>query len=126
MRDVVAIVEKAGTLRERLTAEYRPDITEAHEEDVDSRLRRWCETAAEGDWGEFERRLLGEQLDCCAVRGALGPVRRQPGWAMPDWSVTLSACLDRVRSFESTTGNPTDRCIVPDHPLAFEDLLLCF
>ncbi len=121
------IVDRASTLPERLAG--LPQLQgHAHPEDlIQTRLQTWCQVAAQGDWEKFHCRLAWDGLDLTTVREALGDASL-PVTELPTWVNLLQQGLEQATpelpiGDERKTG---DRCLDPDQPVPFEDVLLPF
>lgn len=88
------IVAAAATLTERLSDRFALVDVPNREELVNARLSRWCQTAAQGDWGHFRARLAAEELDEEQVRVVLGPMRLKDDAPLPQWAHMLAECLN--------------------------------
>lgn len=116
------IAERASTLRERLGSSFTSADADAQEDArYDARLKRWCERAAGGDWGLFEKRLAWDGLDLDQARRAVRPVRLKT--PLPPWTQTLQDCVT-----EASAGQPIlkARFFDDEEPLPFEHLIAHF
>lgn len=85
---VVEIVERASTMRERLTDVFEPRTPASRERTKES-IEAWCASAAKGDAATFSHRLALDGLDLRSAGRAVGPVRMAPGAALPEWARLL-------------------------------------
>ncbi len=94
---------------------------------ADHYLSIWQEALGSEDPDCLARRLAWDGLDIDMVRPFLGAVRRHEHAVLPDWVNDLSALLEATADYcERGVGQPTDRCLDPKDPVAFEDILLPF
>jgi type 2 lantibiotic biosynthesis protein LanM len=89
---IVEIVERASTLRERLSAYPRTEADSGRRRD-DSLIVAWRAAAAKGDTDAFARRLALDGLDSRVVERAVDPVRMAPGSSLPEWALLLERYL---------------------------------
>jgi lantibiotic modifying enzyme len=87
--ELCEIVAAAATLPERLSDQFAPVDTPDRDTLVHTRLTRWCQTSAQGDWVRFRARLAAEGLDEEHVRLILGVVRLKDDAPLPQWAQTL-------------------------------------
>lgn len=104
---VVDIVERASTLRERLSSAplTAPGDGSVH---YSALIDAWRAAAAKGDAEAFARRLARDGLDGRAVDRALGPVRVAPGASLPEWAMLLERYLRALADAAMETGAGND------------------
>jgi hypothetical protein len=104
---VVDIVERASTLRERLSSAplTAPGDGSVHDSAL---IDAWRAAAAKGDAEAFARRLARDGLDGRAVDRALGPVRVAPGASLPEWAMLLERYLRALADAAMETGAGDD------------------
>ncbi|MEG3860874.1 hypothetical protein, partial [Microcoleus sp. herbarium12] len=89
--DLANIVASASSLSERLSNRlFEVDTIPINEEKLsDERLDRWCQLAAQGNWGNFQKRLLWDGLDVDTVRSIIGSLPAVDNRTLPTWAATL-------------------------------------
>jgi hypothetical protein len=55
--DLMQIAFQASSLWEQLNHSWGQPLLKHHVQQSDVVLQRWCETAAQRNWGKFEKRL---------------------------------------------------------------------
>lgn len=118
-QNILPIINRAATLSERLSPNWIPDPSPESETLAGQRLQSWCQVVAQGDWALFDRRLALDGLDRQAVSLALGRGSFAPDYPPPPWAETLQAVLNRNNS-------AAGRCLDPQQPLPFQEILLPF
>ncbi len=96
---LITIVEKSATLAERLSGEFVPinDPTEA--EIIETRLKTWIQTAAQGDPERFRKRLEWDGLTLEQVKPLLESVRRRdPDAPLPRWAELLGEVFETAEA----------------------------
>ncbi|MBZ0317498.1 MAG: DUF4135 domain-containing protein [Anaerolineae bacterium] len=121
---LITIVEKSATLAERLSGEFVPinDPTEA--EIIETRLKTWMQTAAQGDPERFRKRLEWDGLTLEQVKPLLGSVRRRdPNAPLPLWAELLETVFQTTQ-----TSTLEETKIYFGHQVAieFEEILFPF
>ncbi|ETZ99154.1 hypothetical protein I546_6700 [Mycobacterium kansasii 732] len=92
-----------------------------------ARLQRWCEIVADGDAGQFRRRLSLDSLDQESVRALLGDVARPEVFAVPTWTEVLDEVLRAGAAGGIGSGPERELPFLQgDTPVPFEELLLPF
>ncbi|HBY94321.1 MAG TPA: hypothetical protein DEP84_10230, partial [Chloroflexi bacterium] len=128
---MIRIVEQASSISERLAGQLVVDETRPNHALVTARLEKWCQTVADGDWAEFRRRLACDGLTLDTAQRLLGPVRLADDRPLPWWAQTLAEvfvvaleepCFPGGDAFPASV----DRCLDPDDPVPFEEVLLPF
>ncbi len=120
---LITIVEKSATLAERLSGEFVAVNDPAEAEIIETRLKTWMQTAAQGDSERLRKRLEWDGLTLEQVKPLLGSVRRRdPNAPLPRWAELLGEVLVEVKKAEKWP----DDYIYPDKPLPFEDILAPF
>ncbi len=120
---LIAIIEKSATLAERLSGEFVPinDPTEA--DIIETRLKTWIQTAAQGDPERFRKRLEWDGLTLEQVKPLLGSVRRRdPDAPLPRWAELLGEVLHEIQG----TPELHDFRFNYANPLPFEEILVSF
>jgi type 2 lantibiotic biosynthesis protein LanM len=96
---VIEIVERASTMRERLTGAFQP-LASAASERTNESLAAWRASAAKGDARAFERRLALDDLDLSSAERAVGQARMTPGGTLPEWARLLERYLHALQQRE--------------------------
>ena len=97
--NLLEIVARASFLYERMDNEQIViDGLNPKQEQIDSRLVRWCQVAARGDWEKFYRRMTWDNLDIQTVKAVLGGEPVVSG-NLPDWAVTLQQIIQKSGSY---------------------------
>ncbi|MGE5656372.1 MAG: type 2 lanthipeptide synthetase LanM family protein [Actinomycetota bacterium] len=117
--DLIKIIEKASTISERLSSSFAYNPASEPPEIIDTRIERWCQVAAEGDWEKFQQQLSQMGLDLNSARHVVGDVRFQ-GDRLPAWAETLQESLRATPAI--TKGSLS--FLSPLHPLPFEEIWL--
>ncbi len=121
--DLASIVANAAFFWERVDSKhFIVDREQVNEPESDRRLNHWCQTAAQGNWDTFHKRLRWEGLNLDTVRPYLGNVRFTSTQPLPVWAETLQQIMQTAREFTSVSASllPTDL----NNPILFEDVLL--
>lgn len=114
---VVDIVERASTLRERLS----PGAVAAQRNDREVAgvsIDAWRAAAARGDAETFDRRLARDGLDLTAAARAMRPVCIAPGAPLPEWATLLARYIGALdggdgRPVEGDEQTPFVELLVP-------------
>jgi Lantibiotic modifying enzyme len=85
---VIEMVERASTMRERLSGDFLPRPSAVCEH-VSGSIDAWCASAAKGDARTFARRLALDGLDLSSVERAVGAVSIAPSRDLPEWAILL-------------------------------------
>ena len=129
-KQIIEIVEQASTLTERLGIDFT--VSQSPEDNlVDSRLERWCQLVAEGDWKKFEQRLKWDKLELKAVRNVLGNVSLIKDDSLPKWVSILEEITAYIDSLSPEILLKEEAAkkysfLNPDYPLPFENLFIPF
>ncbi|WP_009630792.1 type 2 lanthipeptide synthetase LanM family protein [Synechocystis sp. PCC 7509] len=119
--DLTLIVANASFLWERLDLQrFTADNSQAKEAEIDRRLNRWCQVAAQGNWDILQKRLQWEGLDTDTVLPLMGTVRLNATEPLPKWAETLQQIIQTATKFTPGSVLPID----PENPIPFEDILL--
>ncbi|MBD2078639.1 type 2 lantipeptide synthetase LanM [Leptolyngbya sp. FACHB-17] len=128
--DFMQIAFQASSLWEQFNHHWGQPPLEHQTQQTDAILQRWCETAAQGNWEKFEKRLAWDGLDSATVKAVLAAStvnpKDEPVSLLPDssWIETLQAivrmALEQSLNDRKTVALP----IEPEKPLSFEDILL--
>ncbi|GAP94813.1 type 2 lanthipeptide synthetase LanM family protein [Leptolyngbya sp. NIES-2104] len=128
--DLIKIVEQASTIPERLGTEFLPNSMQIDNSTIDSRIDHWCQTVAQGNPAQFEKRLTWDDLDLSKIRQALGSVHLANPQNLPAWAETLRAVLESIDldSVLALDKNLLEEKYPLDakQPLPFEELSLPF
>lgn len=89
---------------------------------IEARLRAWKAAVADGDEATFAVRLAALGLTDQTCRAFLGHVRLNDDQELPSWVTTFTDIL----AFKAAGSAVPDRCLIPDEPLPFEEVLLPF
>lgn len=120
--ELASIVANASFLWERLAPEcstFVVDNAQANVE-IDRRLNRWCQVAAQGNWDTLQKRIQWEGLDFDSVLPRLGTVRLTATEPLPEWAETLRQIIQTAAEFTPESVGKTDS----ENPIPFEDVLL--
>lgn len=115
--DLTQIIARASYLSERLGKQLQ--VTES-EQQLTSRLHRWCKVSAHGNWEKFQKRLLWDGLEVEQVQQVLRSHPVVDSQSLPVWAETLRAIIETASNFEPPSFTP----INPQNFLAFQELLL--
>ncbi len=104
---VVEIVERASTLRERLSSTplEAPGDGSANDSAL---IDGWRAAAAKGDAEAFARRLARDSLDDRAVERAVEPVSIAPGASLPEWAMLLERYFGALADAAAEPGAGDD------------------
>jgi hypothetical protein len=123
-QELIEIIERASTIKERLGISFVPSELFQDNRLVDSRLKNWCRLVAQGNWNQFEKRLAWDDLNLNKARSVLGSVRLRDDQEIPVWASTLNECLKAI--YLAADFERNNRFLEPKEPLLFEDILLPF
>ena len=98
-RDLIKIIEKSSTIRERLSGHYILDNLEIDNTIINSKLEKWCNIVAQGDWEKFVKRLAWDNLSVSEIRRALGSVHLSDQQNLPDWVQILNLSMKAASLF---------------------------
>jgi type 2 lantibiotic biosynthesis protein LanM len=135
--DINEIIDKARTIFERIKPEklnqrldnYRIIKTD---ELVNSWMEQWCQVVAEGNWGDFEKRLGWDNLDINTVRNCLNSEELSDTEHSPNWlwletlnEVIETASLVVLETLEDKTSE--NKSFLDSQPvLPFEEIFIPF
>jgi type 2 lantibiotic biosynthesis protein LanM len=126
--DFAVIVQQASSISERLKGDFLP--TQANEGDnlLERRLERWRKLIADEDQEHFQKRLVWDGLDLEAARRSLRPVCSAEIGRHTAWANTLGEFLEFAASQRSLSVDSLkeERCLDPDDPIPFEEILVPF
>ena len=117
------IAAAALTLEERRRlSETDSSSVHADARKIDSRLARWCHTAAFGDELRFARRLQWDGLDRVKARRVVADVNPLALQDLPGWAETLRCIIETCQEWRHDSPDPTEMSSEgPRQP--FEELL---
>ncbi len=137
--DLAQIVIQASFLSERLSnTTLKIDSPQVNQQEANTRLARWCQVVAQGNWEKFHKWLQWNGWDIEMVRPILGALPLVDSQALPTWAETVREIIQTVSPPESneytgvTVENSasvfnrtlTNNCTDPENPQPFEDVLL--
>ncbi|MEN9221972.1 MAG: hypothetical protein Q6M04_05995, partial [Thermostichus sp. BF3_bins_97] len=94
--DLIALVEKASSLQERLSPQLVAcDAGQLEDPLAKARLERWCQLAAQGDWPQFQKRLQWDGLSLEGILPKLGSVKLADPQQLPEWALLLQSILNQ-------------------------------
>lgn len=114
--DLTQIIAQSSCLSERLGKQLQ--VTES-EQQLISRLQRWCKVSAHGNWEKFQKRLLWDGLDIEQVQQLLPSIPVVDSQNLPVWAETLRAIIEVAYNFK-----PPSLASINQQTLAFQELLL--
>ncbi|MEG4107483.1 type 2 lanthipeptide synthetase LanM family protein [Microcoleus sp. S13_C5] len=114
--DLTQIIAQASCLSERLGKQLQ--VTES-EQQLTSRLQRWCKVSSHGNWEKFQKRLLWDGLDIEQVQQVLRSLPVIDSQSLPFWAKTLRAMIETASNFYPPSLTP-----INPQTLAFQELLL--
>ena len=115
--DLTQIIAQSSCLSECLGKKLQ--VTD-NEQQLISRLNRWCKVSSHGSWEKFQKRILWEGLDVEEVQQVLRSPPVVDGQVLPVWAETLRAIIETAYNFDPPSLIP----INPQAPLPFQELLL--
>lgn len=116
--DLIALVEDASSLPERLGPQFIPVNPEPMGDPlVKTRLERWCQLSAQGNWDKFQKRLQWDDLSLEGILPKLGSVKLADPHLLPEWALLLQSILNQ--DFESIVLPAGD-------PVPFQEIYLPF
>ncbi|RCJ40612.1 hypothetical protein A6770_37720 [Nostoc minutum NIES-26] len=118
------IYKQAIPIEERLSSKFLTNNVQINDDLVNNRIEQWCQVIAEGNWEKFERRLEWDNLNFESISLALGDINTSKNQHFPTWLETLNQCLNFAEDISVTVEN--DRCLNPQEPLPFQQVLLPF
>ncbi|HIK17389.1 MAG TPA: type 2 lantipeptide synthetase LanM family protein [Leptolyngbyaceae cyanobacterium M33_DOE_097] len=113
--DLTDIIAQASRLSECLNKQLQ--VTDQNQQLV-SRLQRWCKVSAHGNWEKFQKRLLWDGLDVEQVQHVLRSRPVVDCQTLPTWVETLRAIIETTSDFYPTSLTP----INSQKTLAFQEL----
>lgn len=119
--DLVFLVERASRLDERFSGEFVP--LKGGEHLAQSRLALWKSRAASGDAAKFTaivQATNGRAVSDADLSALLGPVKRVPGLALPEWAIFLGAMTNGVAQRFAQTKSTDHKA--GRHELPFQEL----
>ncbi|NER98445.1 MAG: type 2 lantipeptide synthetase LanM [Symploca sp. SIO1B1] len=127
--DIFPIVEKAKSIFHRLHSRLTSSNSIANEKASNSRIKKWCQVIAQGDWENFQKRLSWDNLKVSDIRSVLGNVRTSNEQNLPDWAIIVRDALEVAPTYLKDLED--DRVqehsfLNPQHPVAFQEILLPF
>jgi lantibiotic modifying enzyme len=123
--ELAQLVAQASTLYERLGPEWQPDEARWEAGQARARLATWLRLVATGNLSQFEQRLARDGLDTRQALLRLGAARPSTG-ILPKWVETLQQALLSANAVRDQPPPVSDRCLDPEHPVPFQDVLLSF
>ncbi|MEH2323611.1 MAG: type 2 lanthipeptide synthetase LanM family protein [Nostoc sp.] len=119
---LVEIVEKASTLIERFSSQFSVNDPSQFDSSINSKIEKWCEYAAKGNYQQFEKRLAWDGLTWETVYSAMSDAHLVDKLNLPAWTDVLNQSVKAaIASKQQTYG-----CLSPKEPIAFEELFLPF
>lgn len=91
--ELMTIAQQATFLAERSTDQWVPDQGAAQQAAAQSRLERWCQLAAGGDWTQFTERLAWDALDRAQARRLLTDGQHADWREPPAWTTLLAEAV---------------------------------
>lgn len=115
------LIGRAATIDERLSGDFETMPGRSDDAELAARrLAAWCNASANGDWGQFERRLRRDGLSKDEALARLAAIRRKPTAPPPAW---IGDAMWIEASLRNATGDK-DELLANAETVAFEDLLL--
>ncbi|MFM6452904.1 MAG: type 2 lanthipeptide synthetase LanM, partial [Planktothrix sp.] len=114
--DLTQIIAQASYLSERLGKQLQVSDSE---QQLTSRLQRWCKVSAHGNWEKFQKRLLWDGLDLEQVQLVLRSLPVVDSQSLPIWAETLRAIIEAAYNFYPPSLTP-----INPQTLAFQELLI--
>jgi hypothetical protein len=95
--DLTNIADNTTFLYERLAGRWVADETLSNRQAAQTRLERWCQLAAGGDWSRFAQRLAWDGLDVDSALHLLcdGHLAEAEAEALPPWTGILAEVFQR-------------------------------
>ena len=118
--DLIAIVERASTIDERLSDRFAAPEQLDHKL-INSRIEKWCQTVAKGDRDKFAKNLAWSDLKLEEIDYIFGNVCLADGQTLPDWTKTLQEIL---LSDLYLKDDLSDRYFNLDKPIPFEEIFV--
>ena len=126
--DLANIVVSASSLSERLSDRlFEVETLQINEQKLSNeRLDHWCQLVAQGNWENFQKRLLWDGLDVDTVRSIIGSLPIVENRTLPTWAATLQEIIQTASEWRLETRDLGIGAedIDPENSLPFEDLLL--
>ncbi|HEY1351401.1 MAG TPA: type 2 lanthipeptide synthetase LanM family protein [Ktedonobacteraceae bacterium] len=126
--DLRVMAAAASTLAERLQWSAPLKTEPVRDTRSAETLQAWCQSAARGDWPQFQRRLGRDGLDLQQAQQLLAlPWPEQT--ALPAWTTTIQQvlhCIETGTGEGSGTEQPAWPLLDADRPLPFAELLAPF
>ncbi len=131
-QELACIVTRASSFLERLNNGSLVDPllqdSRSDQSTIDKRLENWAMAVSKGDMSGLQRRLNVDHLDLQSVRPILGSFQLKEGATLPAWTNILRAFVEQTQlwplAYLDQDLLARDRCLDPDNPQDFEDILL--
>ena len=129
---LIEIVERSSTVYERANGMFAPKLRngDATADPVtQTRLERWCQAAAQGDWKTFETRLHWDGFDLAHARRLLIRPTLKDNARLPAWTTTLNELVEAAALYgktEHARAASTEPFVSTRNPVPFEDLFVPF
>ena len=98
--DLTQIIAQSSCLSERLGKKLQ--VTD-NEQQLISRLNRWCKVSSHGSWEKFQKRILWEGLDVEEVQQVLRSLPVVDSQFLPVWAETLRAIIETAYNFHNNS-----------------------
>ncbi|NJM20894.1 MAG: hypothetical protein HC836_32565 [Richelia sp. RM2_1_2] len=95
-KELLKIVEKSSSIPERLGDNFSLNTEVVDTNFVNSRIANWCESVAEGNWENLNKRLAWDNLDIDKIRNAFSAVSIIDEQNLPAWANILKAALEAL------------------------------
>ena len=129
--DLIKIVEQASTISDRLGDKYLLNQLSTYDNTVNTRMLTWCQTIANGNQEQFEKRLSWDGLSLHRIRQVLGSANLVNQQNLPVWAEILKTLLEATLSGSSKALDngfllEHNRFLNFQEPLPFEELFSPF
>ena len=100
---------------------FIPNPEQVDDKLINSRIEKWCQAVAKGDREQFAKHLAWEELELEKISPLFGSVCLSNKEILPGWTETLGEILLNQLEIEDPLS---DRCLTPEKPIPFEEVLL--
>lgn len=121
-RSIASIVSRARSLPERLSLGLTPSAID--ENQVEARLKTWCQIVALGDLNKFKQRLAWAGLDIEQIRPFLADNNEDRSLILPLWANTLERVINKAQTISHEQRVAPQRYLDSKEPIPFEHIYL--
>lgn len=105
---IYKIVAKSSSIFERLNGNFVAENSAEDEEIIKSRLEKWCQNIAKGDWELFQKRFDWDGIELDNIQQLLGSVNLKDKQELPEWANLLQEVLNYINILDNDFKNDRD------------------